>query len=175
MRRTLIVASAMVLVGACGSEAADDMEYDAVPMGDASAVTAVAPDACTVLPAAEVTAVIGEEARDSLALSMPATGESLTMSQCNYATATNVAAVSLMLRKVAPGETPDAMTASARQSITESGVAVEEVAGLGSATFWGGNQLHVATDEWYLVVTPTRDGGLTQARGLAERAMTHLP
>jgi hypothetical protein len=176
MRYMLIMASSLGLVAACGSQQDEaEMEYDAIPAEDAAAITTSAPDACSVLPATEVTAVIGEPARDSLALAMPSTGEALTLSQCNYSTATNAAAASLMLRKAASGETPDGMTAGARQSIIESGVATEDVQGLGTISFWGGNQLHVATADWYVVVTPTPAGGLTQARSLAERTMTRLP
>ena len=162
----------LVLATACGGEAPRPPADGATP----PATTAAAPrDACAILPAAEVSAIIGQPVRDSLALSMPGPGGAVTLSQCNYATATNPAAVSLMLRQGQEGQGVESASQGARQSLVESGVTVEDVAGLGDLAFWGGNQLHVLTDGgWHLVVTPEPAGGLAQARALAEKALGRL-
>ena len=168
-----IVALAL-LAAACGGEAPRPPAYGAT-QDAASAAAPVASDACTLLPAAEVSAVVGQEVRDSLALSMPGPGGAVTLSQCNYATPTNPAAVSLMVRRGAEGQGVASASQGPRQSLVESGVAVEDVAGLGDLAFWGGNQLHLFTDTgWYLIVTPDPAGGLEQARALAEKALGRL-
>lgn len=142
----------------------------------ASATASVGPsDACAALPAAEVRQVLGVPVRDSLALSMRGEGTALHMSQCNYATGENAAAVSLMLRRRAEGETTERVSEGVRQTFTEANIAMEDVSGLGDLAFFASNQLHVFVGEqWYLIVTPTPSGGLDQARALAEKAMANL-
>jgi hypothetical protein len=113
--------------------------------------------------------------RDSLALSMTGAGDEVTLSQCNYATASNPAAASVMLRRSGEGETAARGLQSIRETFTQSGVTPEDVPGLGDGALWGGNQLHVITARgWSIVVSPTRAGGLAQARALAERALARL-
>jgi hypothetical protein len=162
----------LVLAAACGGEAPRPPADGAAP----PAATAATPhDACAILPAAEVSAVIGQEVRDSLALSMPATQGSADLSQCNYATGTNPAAVSLMLRREPGSPDPELVSQGPRQALVESGVAVEDVAGIGDKAFWGMNQLHVFTrGGTYLIVTPDPSAGLPQARALAEKALGRL-
>jgi hypothetical protein len=80
-----------------------------------------------------------------------------------------------MLRRSVSGETVEVASQSVRQTLTESGIPVEDVSGLGEMAFWGGNQLHVfAGGEWYLIVTPVPTEGLEQARALAELALQRL-
>jgi hypothetical protein len=163
----------LLVLGACGGEQADTAVDDAAAVAAES--TEPPRDACALLTAADVTAVLGEQARDSLALDMPGGGAPATLSQCNYAVGTNVAAASLLLRRPAEGEDPQAASEGARQSLTEAGVAIEEVPDLAQVAFWGGNQLHVFTSGgWHLVVSPVPAGGLEQARALAERALAKL-
>lgn len=161
---------------ACGGgEEANDTTSASGGAAAATAATAATQNACTLLPASEVTAVIGESARDSLALSMPGAGGEVSLSQCNYATVSNPAAVSLMLRRSAAAETVVSVLQGVRETFTQSGVTGEEVPGLGDGAIWGGNQLHVVTTRgWSIVVTPTVAGGLAQARTLAERALSRI-
>lgn len=169
--RTAQAALTAFLVGACGGEA-DQPETAATPR---TATTAATQDACALLPASEVTAVIGETVRDSLAMRMAGGDGAVQLSQCNYATASNPAAVSLMLRRSAAGDTGQAALQSIRESIAQVGVTVEDVPGLGEGAIWGGNQLHVITNKgWSIVVSPPASGGLAQARALAERALARL-
>lgn len=155
-----------------GEEASDTASATS---GATTAATAATQNACTLLPASEVTAVIGESARDSLALSMPGAGGEISLSQCNYATVSNPAAVSFMLRRSAAAETVVSVLQGVRETFTQSGVTGEEVPGLGDGAIWGGNQLHVVTTRgWSIVVTPTVAGGLAQARTLAERALSRI-
>jgi hypothetical protein len=139
-------------------------------------VSAAAPlSACELLPASEVTAVVGETVRDSVAMQIPGGSGTTSLSQCNYASATNPVVASVLLRRAAPGETAAQGTAGARETLKQSGVTVEDIAGLGEVAFWGGNQLHVFTKNgWYLVATPTASGGLAQAKALIERAIARL-
>src|SRR5690606_26143000 len=128
----------LVLAAACGGEAPRPPADGAEPSQPSQPS-----NACTLLPAAAVAAIIGQPVRESLALSMPGPGGAVTLSQCNFATATNPAAVSLMLRQGQEGEGEGGESASqgARRSLVESGITVEDVAGLGDLAFWGGNQL----------------------------------
>lgn len=177
MRLPCIVIPALAagLAAACAGGGTERSDTSAVAPGS-TASTANAPrDACALLPAREVTAVIGESVRDSLALSMTGAGDEVTLSQCNYATASNPAAASVMLRRSGEGETAARGLQSIRETFTQSGVTPEDVPGLGDGALWGGNQLHVITARgWSIVVSPTRAGGLAQARALAERALARL-
>jgi hypothetical protein len=171
-RAGLVLAAAGLL--ACGGETANSGDTTATAATPSVSATAPA-NACELLPASEVTTILGETVRDSVALALPGGGAATTLSQCNYASATNAAAVSLMLRRNAPGETATQGMKGARETMAQSGVTVEDVPGLGEAAFWGGNQLHVFTNNgWYLVASPSRSGGLAQARALAEKAMSRL-
>jgi hypothetical protein len=172
----MLGAVALLLLASCGEEAAEQPAPGAPAVETAAEAAAAAPtDACALLPAAEVQGIVGGTVGDSLALALPGPDGGLSLSQCNYSMGADPAAVSLMLRRGNPGETPEAATAGARQSLVESGVEVEDVPGLGQTAFWGGNQLHVFADEgWYLVVTPPAAGGLEQARELAERSLEGL-
>jgi hypothetical protein len=106
---------------------------------------------------------------------MTGAGDEVTLSQCNYATASNPAAASVMLRRSGEGETAARGLQSIRETFTQSGVTPEDVPGLGDGALWGGNQLHVITTRgWSIVVSPARAGGLAQARALAERALARL-
>jgi hypothetical protein len=166
----MVVAVGMVI--GCGGESA---KSDDSTQANASAMSSGPEHACALLPAAEVTAVIGEPVRDSLALSMPDASGAVTLSQCNYATASNAAAASLMLRRSPAGEISTQALRSARETIEQAGVSVEDVPGLGEGAIWGGNQLHVITSKgWSIVVSPPASGGLAQARTIAERALARL-
>ncbi len=174
--RGLLPSAAVVLliVSACGG-GSGDTRSDGTGRGEtaAAAVSSGPADACAALPAAAVQEVLGVPVRDSLALSMQSEG-ALQMSQCNYATAENAAAASLMLRRRAEGETTERMSGGVRQTFTESGIAIEDVSGIGDLAFFASNQLHVFVGVWYLVVSPMPSGGVDQARALAERAMGNL-
>lgn len=164
----------LVLAAACGGEAPRPPAEDAAP-GAAPVPAAQSRDACAILPAAQVAAIVGQQVRDSLALSMTGPGGAVTLSQCNYATEANPAVASLMVRRGQEGQAAAAASQGPRQTLVESGIPVEDVPGLGDLAFWGGNQLHVFTDSgWYLIVTPEASGGLTQARALAEKALAGL-
>lgn len=170
IRRTTVALLIGSAIG-CGRDAAPDR-----PTGDDSrpASTTAFRSACQVLPAADVALVIDETVRDSLALALP-DRNAPTVSQCNYSTERDLSAASFVLRRSAPGEGVDAAEHAARRTLMDSGVKPEDVTGLGSVAIWGGNQLHVLIDTgWYLIVTPTRTGGLAQARTLAERALANL-
>jgi hypothetical protein len=159
-----------VLVTGCGGESAKSDDSAQAPAAP------TAPEhACALLPAAEVTAVLGESVRDSLALRVPDGSGAVTLSQCNYATASNAAAVSLMLRRSSAGETAAQALQSVRETIEQAGASVEDVPGLGEGAIWGGNQLHVITGRgWSIVVSPPASGGLAQTRAIAERAIARM-
>lgn len=162
----------LLLLTACGNEPADNAADEAA--GTAASATGTA-DACVLLPNTVVQEVLGEAVSGNLALAVPGTGGALALSQCNYATATNPVAASLMLRRSTGGETAAAASTSVRQTLSESGVAVQEITGLAEIAFWGGNQLHVfAGDQWYLIILPPASAGLEQATALAERALERL-
>ena len=92
---------ALSVAMACAGESADSSDTAAVQTSTAApSVT----NACTLVPATEVSAVIGETVRDSLALNLTDASGAVSLSQCNYASATNAAAASLMLRKSAVSE-----------------------------------------------------------------------
>lgn len=173
--RPSTVAVVLLIVSACGGGSGDTRSEDAGGgQTAAAAVTSGPADACAALPAAAVQEVLGVPVTDSLALSMQGEG-ALQMSQCNYATADNAAAVSLMLRRRAEGETTERVSEGVRQTFSESGIAIENVSGVGDLAFFASNQLHVFVRErWYLIVTPVPSAGLDQARALAERAMRSL-
>ena len=177
MWRSSLLLLLPVLLTACGGESAPE-SADAPGVGDASAPVAATSegpsDACALLPAEQVEAVLGQAVRDSLAMSMGGEAGLAALSQCNYATEANPALVSLLLRRMTPEESVDQASGSLRQTLEESGIALEAVDGLGQASFWGGNQLHIITDDWYLVVTPDPAGGPDQGRALAERALAEL-
>jgi hypothetical protein len=165
------------LLCACDSESAQEVADS--PLSDnqppADALASVPADACEVLPGSDVQSVLGEPVRDSLALKMPDTEGPATLSQCNYATADNPAAVSLLLRRNAPGESVETASRSVRQTLSESNVQVDDVPTLGEIAFWGGNQLHVFVgQEWYVVISPVPAAGLEQARSLADLALSRL-
>jgi hypothetical protein len=98
----------------------------------------------------------------------------VTLSQCNYATADNAAAVAVMLRRNAEDVNPAIASQGVRQSLVESQVEVQDVAGLGDIAFWGGNQLHVFAAKWHVTISPIPSAGLEQARSLATRALAKL-
>lgn len=162
------------LVLACGGSG-DKMSNDSATVAPgAEAVVATPGDACALLPAVEVEQVIGVSVRDSLALSMTGADGSVTLSQCNYATADNPAALAVMLRRNADDANPAIASQGVRQSLVESQVDVQDVAGLGDVAFWGGNQLHVFAPKWHLTISPIPSAGLEQARALATRALPKL-
>ena len=163
---------ALSVAMACAGESADSSDTAAVQTSTAApSVT----NACTLVPATEVSAVIGETVRDSLALNLTDASGAVSLSQCNYASATNAAAASLMLRKSAVSENVAGALQSIRETIVSSGVTAEDVTGLGDGALWGGNQLHVISNKgWSIVVSPPPAGGLPQARALAERALSRL-
>ena len=164
-----------VLLVACGNESGDQQSGDsaAVAVGT-TAVDAGPADACVLLPAAEVQQVVGVPVRDSLALSIAGADGAATLSQCNYATADNAALVSVMLQRSAEGGSPATASQGVRQSLVDSKVEVQDVAGLGDIAIWGGNQLHVFAPMWHLTISPVPSGGLEQARSLAVRAVARL-
>jgi hypothetical protein len=165
---------AVALVMGCGGDAAVSDSATAANVG-APAATTASLNACTLLPASEITAILGETVRDSLALNMADASGAVSLSQCNYATTSNPAAVSLMLRRSAAGEISTGSLQSIRESIEQAGATVEDVTGLGEGAVWGGNQLHVTTNKgWSIVVTPLASGGLGQARAIAERALARM-
>ena len=169
-------AATLFLIVACGGGSGDSRAGGVEGAETASATIAAGPaNACVALPAAAVREVLGVPVRDSLALSMRGGGTALQMSQCNYATVESPAAVSLMLRRRAEGETTERLSEGVRQTLTESGIASESVSGVGDLAFFASNQLHVFVGErWYLIVTPVPSGGLEQARALAQRAIGNL-
>lgn len=167
-----LIGAALVLA-ACGGNAPEDgRAAEALTQ----TTTAAEPrDACALLPGSEVAAVIGRAARDSLAMQMEDEAGTVALSQCNYATERSPAEFSLMLRRETGGASAADASASVRQTLSESGVTVQDVSGLGEAAFWGGNQLHVFTGQgWYLIVSTSGDAGLPQAQALAERALARL-
>jgi hypothetical protein len=173
MARTgVVMLSAAGLVMGCGGEPAESTDTAAAQVG---ATASEFTNACTLLPATEVTAVLGETVRDSLALSMPDASGAVSLSQCNYATASNPAAVSLMLRRSPPGDISAGSLQTIRETMEQSGTTAENVPGLGEGALWGGNQLHVITNKgWAIVVSPLAAGGLAQARTIAERALARM-
>lgn len=162
------------LTSACGGSSGDAAADSQAP-GEPAVVSSEVRNACEILPASIVQEVVGVPVRDSLALSMNNESAGTNLSQCNYATDANPAAVSFMLRKSAPGETGERASQGVRQTMQESGAPVEDVSGLGSIAFFSANQLHVFLgNDWHLVVTPQVAAGLSQARALAERAIQQL-
>lgn len=177
IRRAIAVAQALcvsVLLLACGGESSETASDSATLERGTDAVVASTADACALLSAAEVQEVVGVPVRDSLALSMTDADGRVTLSQCNYATADNAAAVSVMLRRNAEDANPTIAGQGVRQSLDESKVDVQDVAGLGDIAFWGGNQLHVLAPRWHLTISPIPSAGLEQARALATRALAKL-
>lgn len=160
---------------ACGGESGVQKSNDSASVTRATDAVAASPaHACALLSAAEVQQVIGAPVRDSLALSMTGADGSVTLSQCNYATADNPAALAVMLRRNAEDANPAIAAQGVRQSLVESTVEVQDVAGLGDIAFWGGNQLHVFAPRWHLTISPIPSAGLEQARSLATRALAKL-
>lgn len=103
---------------ACGGRAANDED---TAQGTQTAASNAPTNACALLPASEVTAVIGETVRDSLALNMTGADGRVTLSQCNYATASSPAAASLMVRQSTAGECVDAGARRAARSVQDVG------------------------------------------------------
>lgn len=164
-----------VAPGAAAGTRADEMTQALDAVAPAVASGGPAADACTLLPAANVEAIVGAPVTDSLALAMPPGGSPLTLSQCNYASGGNPALVSLMLRRGSEGQSAQAASEGPRGTFEESGIPIEDVPGLGGTAFWGSNQLHVFGDAgWYIIVTPDAAAGLPQARALAENAVERL-
>ena len=173
-RRAALLISILALAGSCGGESANIGDTSAVAEAQPAAKAAPA-SACALLPAAEVGGIIERAVRDSVAMQMDGGAGAATLSQCNYSTAQNPAAASLMLRRSAPGETAAQGSKSARETLTQSGVTVQDVPNLGETAFWGGNQLHVFTkDGWYLIVSVPPSDGLPIAHALASRALARL-
>jgi hypothetical protein len=170
-----------LLLGSCGGEPGDPPATETsetAPDAGSAAPSALgaAPDAdaCELLGAADVGAVLGQPVTDSLALALPEGGP-IILSQCNYATAQNPAIVSFLLRRGNETQTARQVSDQVRQTLDESGIPLEDVAGLGDVAFFGSNQLHVFGDAgWYVIVTPVPSAGLEQARALAQPAVERL-
>jgi hypothetical protein len=170
----LLVAGTIIGASAgCGGSPDDQNANPA--QADSAAPAAKAGEnlaACSLLAPADVQAVIGVAVRDSLALQMTQGQGGGSLSQCNYASADNPAVVSVMLNHSPGGQFGAVARDGARGTLTESGVAVEDVAGLGEMAFWGGGQLHVFVNAtWYVVVSA---GDRQQAEALAQRALRGL-
>ena len=160
-------------VAACGSESANTGDSTAAAAAIATA-TGATRSACEVLSASEVTGIIGQPVRDSLALDIAGGAGEPTVSQCHYATAANPVEAALMVRRRATGESVAQGSQSVRETLTGTGVTAQDVLGIGDVAFWTGDKLHVFTATWYLIVTPTGAGGVPQARALAEKALANL-
>ena len=173
-RRAALLISVLALAASCGGESADGGDTSAVAAAQPTAKAAPA-NACALLPAGEVGGVIERAVRDSLAMQTDGGAGGVTLSQCNYSTAQNPVEASLMLRRSDTGETLEQGSKSARETLTQSGATVQDVTDLGEPAFWGGNQLHVFTnDGWYLIVSVPGSGGLAVARALASRALARF-
>jgi hypothetical protein len=172
-RHHLCVLTGLWLILGCGGTS--DGSNAALPSSDSAAPSgksAADLTACSLLTPADVEAVIGVAVRDSLALQMPQGQGGGPLSQCNYASTDNPAVISLMLNRSPAGQFTSVARAGVRGSLTESGVSVEDVTGLGEVAFWGGGQLHVfVNSNWYFIVSARERA---QAESLAQRALPRL-
>lgn len=169
----LLVAATVLVLQACGGDADAPPPAAATDARQAASPAASTGDACTVLPAADVEAIVGMPVTDSLAMALPSDGSPITTSHCNYSSAGSPT-LSLLLRRGSEGQSAHAASASVRETFAESGIEVEPVPFEAGEAFWGSNQLHVFGQGWYIIVTPDAAAGLAQARALAERAADRL-
>ncbi|HSL70220.1 MAG TPA: hypothetical protein VK864_08245 [Longimicrobiales bacterium] len=172
--RRLGLITLWLMAAGCGGNPEDqtaEQPADSAP----SPAAAANRNACSLLTPAEVEAVIGSAVRDSLALQMAQGSGTGALSQCNYATASDPAVVSVMLNSSPEGNFTAVAQDGVRGSLKESGVTVEEVAGLGEVAFWAGGQLHVFVNRnWYFIVSSYADQGRQHAEALARRALPRL-
>ena len=173
-----------VAIAACGdgADARRSSEGGAAP---ASAQVAGGPDACSLIPKAELEQVLGSP------LGPPEPGQSITsgettMTSCGWRTVDGQAGASFGLRR-GPDYRPDPKVFERYASGYEENIGtrpeVQAVPGLGSAALWDATN-HV------LLVRPAQPGSelnvqpyvstrvpmidLAQARGVAEAALLHL-
>lgn len=175
---------AILLIAACGRDSDARPSYGAGATA-ASAQVAGGPDACGLIPTAELVQVLGSP------LGPPEPGQSVTsgettMTSCGWRTVDGRAGASLGLRR-GPDYRPDPKAFERYASGYEENLGtrpeVQEVPGLGSAALWDATN-HV------LLVRPAQPGSelnvqpyvgtrvpmidLAQARGVAEAALLHL-
>jgi hypothetical protein len=107
----------------------------------AVAAPAGAADACALLSKADMSAITGQPMADGAKPSVvPPASADVTFSQCTWTTAEGDDPVTVSVRTSKKG---DGEPAYARQVAVDSGMKVEDVAGLGDAAFWTGMQLQV--------------------------------
>ena len=154
-------------VRAPAAEDTPEVAQPDLPLAEASQPA----NACTLVTAVEVEAVIGEAVQSNLAMQSGGSPQAPALSQCNYASITNPAIVSLTFRR--PEErSAQQESRGVRDSLRRSGIPIRDVPGLGEDAFWAGNQLHVfAADGSYIIVTTPGPHALQKARALSERAL----
>ncbi len=127
-----------VLLVACARD-------DSAPVAGRSAdadTSAVAPSACALVTAETGKAALGEAVNEPVEqIINPGSAEMAAVSQCTIqASATPGKTLSVFFR-VSP--VADNRPESVRSTLTESGVAAQDVAGVGDAALWGVSELHV--------------------------------
>jgi hypothetical protein len=142
------VLAGVVLLAAC---ARDETAPPAGPAEGATA-SAAAPAACALVTAATGEAALGEAVNEPVEqIINPGSAGMAAVSQCTIqASATPGKTLSVFFR-VSP--VADNRPESVRSTLTESGVTVEDVAGVGDAALWAASELHVFFgDNRYLIV-----------------------
>jgi hypothetical protein len=96
-----------------------------------------AKNACTLLTAGDVQAVLGEPAQPAPPLMMPPYGPKVEVSMCRFKTASGKT-VSLMARYGEPNDSPATLVAKLKsQKMPE----VREISGVGDGAVWSGAQV----------------------------------
>jgi len=144
--RTSLLRGALAAVLACGPAVggcAPSGPAHTAASGERSAATSAAasgtlPAACTLLSKAEAEGIVGEPVTDGKKGPEPPSSKDVSVSQCVYASADGLKSLGVLVRRSARG---DNSPGYARQTMVDSGMKVQDVAGVGDGAFWAGVQL----------------------------------
>ncbi len=138
----------------------------------AAPARAAVPKACMLLSAAEAEAIVGEPVRQAQMGPEPSYPPHISSSQCVYATSDGGKSLGVLVRHSSNG---DNAPAYARKTMADSGLKVEDVAGVGDAAFWAGVQVQAfkgANDQVIVTVMgfdPAKDKAVAAAKKVIDK------
>jgi hypothetical protein len=149
-----------------------------------AAGTAWAKDACSLVTAGDVRAVIGEEVHQVPAGIIPPSGPGLEYSSCRFKTASKTRTVSLLAR-YSKGRPNDSITELVAKMRSQKLPGVREISGVGDGAVWDGGPLSKTSGSYqltfmkgkfvFLLITLTGSfteaGALEQAKALAAKIL----
>jgi hypothetical protein len=119
------------------------------------------PHACALLPRADAEAVIGEPVGEPKKGPEAPASADVTTSQCMYATIDGQRSMSVLVRHSKKGDNSPGYV---RKTMSDSGMKVTDVAGVGDTAFWAGVQLQAFKGANHQVVVTMMGIGRPQER-----------